>query len=418
MVGDRLLQEAINILVKRGTLEIITGAGRLLKAGQGGHPKVRFRLTDRAATWALVRDPELTLGELFVDGRLIIETGTIFDLFQVLLQDCGGDRSKLPMPSVALWREIAFRFAGRNDRQRSRRNVAHHYDLDARLYELFLDRDWQYSCAYFEDTEQSLDAAQLAKKRHVAAKLLIEPRHKVLDIGSGWGGLARYLAGTAGAGSVRGITLSEEQLAAARRSAAEVGLADRISFELEDYRNTAGTFDRIVSVGMFEHVGPGLYGSYFESCSRLLAEDGVMLLHTIGKTGGTGYTNPWMRKYIFPGGHIPALSEILPAIERSGLAVTDVEILRLHYADTLKAWRERFLARRNEAARLYDERFCRMWECYLAMCEAGFRFEDVVVFQIQLTKRNDVVPITRDYIAEREQMLRRAERPALREAAE
>jgi cyclopropane-fatty-acyl-phospholipid synthase len=418
MVGDRLLQKSISLLVTRGSLEITTATGKLLQAGQGSDPKVRIRLTDAAATWALLRDPELTLGELFVDGRLVIETGTIYDLFQVLLQDSGGERSKLPIPSVSLYREAAYRLAGRNNSARSKDNVSHHYDLDHRLYELFLDRSWQYSCAYFEHRGQSLEEAQEAKKRHIAAKLLVDPGHSVLDIGSGWGGLAAYLAGIAGAGSVRGITLSEEQLAAARRSVAEQGLAERVKFELEDYRNTTGTFDRIVSVGMFEHVGPAFYGAYFNAASKLLAEDGVMLLHTIGKTGGTGYTNPWIRKYIFPGGHIPALSEMMPAIEKAGLMVADIEILRIHYAETLKAWRERFMARREEAAALYDERFCRMWECYLAMCEAAFRFEDMVVFQLQLTKRNDVVPLTRDYIAEREQMLRLAEQPALRQAAE
>jgi cyclopropane-fatty-acyl-phospholipid synthase len=417
MTADRLLQKAVSVLVERGTLEILTARGAHLAAGQGS-PHVRLRLNDPAASWALVADPELTLGELFVDGRLVLERGSIFELLQLLLQDSHGDRSKLPVPLVARLRAAAYTLRRRNNPLRAKRNVAHHYDLDSRLYDLFLDADRQYSCAYFERPGDTLDQAQRAKERRIAAKLLVQPGDKILDIGSGWGGLALYLARVAGAGSVRGITLSEEQVAAARRSAAELGLSDRVAFELEDYRDAAGIYDRIVSVGMFEHVGAKFYPAYFEACSRLLAEDGVMLLHTIGGTGPPGYTNPWIRKYIFPGGHLPTLSQMMPAIERAALCITDIEVLRLHYADTLKAWRQRFMARREEAARLYDERFCRMWECYLAMSESAFRYQDVVVFQLQLAKRNDVVPLTRSYIAEREAALRRAEGAARRNAAE
>jgi cyclopropane-fatty-acyl-phospholipid synthase len=410
MVADRVLGKAVSLLVKRGTLEVITAKGRVFKAGDGGEPEVRIRLTDAKAVRALILDPELTLGELFVDGRLVIEKGSIFELFQLLLEDSHGDRSKLPIPSIARARELAFRLQRGNDRVRAKRNVAHHYDLERRLYELFLDSEWQYSCAYFEHPGMSLDEAQRAKQRHIAAKLLVERGNSVLEIGSGWGGLAMYLADIAGAAKVRGITLSEEQLAASRRSAGERGLSGRVAFELEDYRSTQGVFDRIVSVGMFEHVGPSSYQAYFDASARLLAEDGVMLLHTIGRTGPAAYTNPWITKYIFPGGHLPTLSQMVPAIERAGLAVTDLEVLRLHYAQTLRAWRERFMARREEAAQLYDERFCRMWECYLAMAEASFRFEDVVVFQVQLARRKDVVPLTRDYVAARENALRVAER--------
>jgi cyclopropane-fatty-acyl-phospholipid synthase len=288
--------------------------------------------------------------------------------------------------------------------------VAHHYDLGEALYRLFLDADWQYSCAYFEQPDRSLDEAQLAKKRHIAAKLLVEPGVTVLDIGCGWGGLALYLAAVGGAGRVKGITLSADQLACARRRAAELELGARVSFEIEDYRAVRGSFDRIASVGMFEHVGLARYRTFFGCVQRLLTPDGVMLLHTIGRTGEPAETNPWITRYIFPGGHLPTLSEIIPPVERSGLVLCDVEVLRLHYAETLRAWRERFLAHRAEALALYDERFCRMWECYLTMAEAAFRFEDVVVFQLQLARRNDVVPLTRDYIARREAALRRAER--------
>jgi cyclopropane-fatty-acyl-phospholipid synthase len=277
--------------------------------------------------------------------------------------------------------------------------VAHHYDLDRQLYELFLDGDLQYSCAYFDTPEVSLEKAQAAKKRHIIAKLLVEPGQSILDIGSGWGGLAISLAENAAAGHVRGITLSEEQLGVSRQRAAQRRLGDRVTFALEDYRSSQGTFDRIVSVGMFEHVGVHSYGTYFQTCRRLLRHDGIMLLHTIGRTGRTYPINAWMKRYIFPGAHLPTLSEMTSAIESSGLIVTDIEVLRLHYAYTLRAWRDRLVEHWDDAKRLYDERFCRMWEAYLSMCEAAFRFEDLVVYQVQLACRNDTVPITRNYIA-------------------
>jgi len=283
----------------------------------------------------------------------------------------------------------------------ARRNVAHHYDLDAQLYALFLDADRQYSCAYFENGDQSLDDAQLAKKRHLAAKLLVGENSRVLDIGSGWGGLALYLADICGA-HVTGITLSREQHALAQVRASEKGLTDRVEFRLQDYRDVSGHFDRIVSVGMFEHVGVGFYDTFFRRCRDLLDDQGVMLLHSIGRSEGPSTTNPWIAKYIFPGGYIPALSEVLPKVERSGLLVTDIEILRLHYAETLKAWRARFERNRDRARAIYDERFCRMWEMYLIGCEIGFRRQGLMVFQMQLAKAVDTVPLTRDYMLDRE----------------
>jgi cyclopropane-fatty-acyl-phospholipid synthase len=319
-----------------------------------------------------------------------------------------------------LLRFIKRRLAQFNPRMRSRRNVAHHYDLDSRLYSLFLDADRQYSCAYFEHPGQSFDDAQLAKKRHIAAKLLVRPRQRTLDIGSGWGGLALYLAEVCAA-EVTGITLSQEQLAASRGRAEEKGLADRAGFALCDYRDVDARFDRIVSVGMFEHVGVGHYDSYFRKCADLLDDDGVFLLHSIGRSEGPGITAPWIAKYIFPGGYIPALSEVLPAVERAGLLVTDIEILRLHYAETLKHWRDRFLAHREDVLRVYDQRFVRMWEFYLASAEMGFRAQNLMVFQLQLTKRQGIVPITRDYILREEARLHAAEggaRPPLRLAGE
>jgi cyclopropane-fatty-acyl-phospholipid synthase len=407
--------------VHRGSLDVITAGGERLTFGDGGAPEVTIRFADSAAEWALLLDPELHVGELFMDERLVLERGSIYEFLQVVLQDNRGDRSMLPLQILVKMRTLARRLRPTNNVARARRNVAHHYDLDDRLYTLFLDADRQYSCAYFERPDMSLEEAQLAKKRHIAAKLLIEPGHSVLDVGCGWGGLALYLAGIAGARRVTGITLSDEQLAVARRRANEQRLGERVAFELLDYRDARGTFDRIVSVGMFEHVGVQFYDAYFRACRDLLAENGVMLLHTIGRIGPPYPTNPWIQRYIFPGGYLPSLSEMTAAVERAGLFVTDVEVLRLHYADTLRAWRERFLARREEAARLYDERFCRMWEFYLAASEATFRFEDTVVLQVQLARRNDSVPLTRAYIAEREKRLRAVEKrayPAFSEAAE
>jgi cyclopropane-fatty-acyl-phospholipid synthase len=298
--------------------------------------------------------------------------------------------------------------------------VAHHYDLDGRLYSLFLDADRQYSCGYFEMPDTSLDDAQLAKKRHLAAKLILDRKQRVLDIGCGWGGLGLYLAELGGA-DVTGVTLSQEQHAVANERAAEKGLSGRARFLLQDYRDLHEPFDRIVSVGMFEHVGVGHYEAFFQKCAELLDNDGVMVLHSIGRSEGPGVTNPWIAKYIFPGGYIPALSEVLPVIERAGLLVTDIEILRLHYAETLKAWRERFLAHRDDAERIYEPRFVRMWEFYLAASEMSFREQNMMVMQIQLTKRQGVVPITRDYIVHEERRLAAAEgarRPQLRLAGE
>ncbi|MGH7044553.1 MAG: class I SAM-dependent methyltransferase, partial [Acetobacteraceae bacterium] len=278
-------------------------------------------------------------------------------------------------------------------------NVAHHYDLDGRLYSLFLDRDRQYSCAYFPRGDETLEAAQEAKKRHIAAKLCLDrPDLSVLDIGCGWGGMALTLARDFGA-KVLGVTLSVEQLNEARTRAAAAGLADRVRFELLDYRAVTGQFDRIVSVGMFEHVGVDHYRTFFATMANRLAPDGVALLHAIGRNEGPGSTNPWLAKYIFPGGYCPALSETLAASERSGLRLTDIEILRLHYAETLRHWRRRFSANRDTIASLYDERFCRMFEFYLAGSELSFRHDNMMVFQIQLAHRQEAVPLTRAYIA-------------------
>jgi cyclopropane-fatty-acyl-phospholipid synthase len=312
---------------------------------------------------------------------------------------------------IALYRTIRSRVAAAVTPESARHNVAHHYDLDAGLFELFLDSDRQYSCAYFETPEQSLEDAQIAKKRHIGAKLLLEPGLSVLDIGCGWGGLALSLAEAAGV-RVTGITLSEKQLAIARQRAKERHLEESVDFRLADYRHIEGQFDRIVSVGMFEHVGTRSYPTFFAKCAELLKRDtGVMLLHSIGRTKPALLNQPFVDKYIFPGGYIPALSEVLPAAEQAGLLVKDLEILPMHYAWTLRAWRERFMENREAAVALYDDRFCRMWEFYLASSETAFRHDRLFVFQLQLARNQDAVPVRRDYMATAEERLRTSSAP-------
>lgn len=400
---DRLLKFVLSRFIRKGSLTVTTTSGRSFSVGDGTGEPAAVRFLTPAAERRLLLDPELALGEIYMDGELAVERGTIADVLAIGLDQ----PDQLPRWAKLRWwqRYLTRHFQQFNNHRRSKRNIERHYDLDGRLYSLFLDADKQYSCAYFETPDTTLDDAQLAKKRHVAAKLLIKPGQRVLDIGSGWGGLGLYLAEVAGA-NVTGVTLSQEQLQVSNARAAEKNLSKSARFLLQDYRDIPGPFDRIVSVGMFEHVGVDYYDRFFQRCAELLTDDGVMLLHAIGRSEGPGITNPWVAKYIFPGGYIPALSEVLPAIERSGLLVDDIEILRLHYAETLKAWRERFLARREEAARLYDERFVRMWEFYLAASEMSFRKQGMMVFHIQISKRQGVVPITRDYIAAEERRLR------------
>jgi cyclopropane-fatty-acyl-phospholipid synthase len=404
---DRLLTNFLGRLVRRGSFTVTTAQGKTYTFGDGGRPQVAVRFATAKAQRAVLLDPELKLGESYMDGTFVVEQGSIAEVLEILLS-----QDRIAAPEWALphrvFRYLLRRLQQFNPRHRARNNVAHHYDLDARLYRLFLDGDQQYSCAYFETDDESLDDAQLAKKRHLAAKLCVAPRSTVLDIGCGWGGLALYLAEIAGA-RVTGITLSQEQFKRAQQRAMERGQTGAATFQLTDYRDVRGRFDRIVSVGMFEHVGVGFYDTFFRQCAKLLADDGIAVLHAIGRSGPPSITNPWIAKYIFPGGYIPALSEVLPAIERSHLVVTDIEILQLHYAETLKAWRERFLAHREEVLRLYDHRFLRMWEFYLACSEMAFRASDMMVFQIQMAKRKGVTPATRDYIVQEEARLRARE---------
>jgi cyclopropane-fatty-acyl-phospholipid synthase len=399
-----LLARSLSAFIRHGRLRLIDHRGRSFVVGDGTRPEVALRLLDAKVGRLIAFDPDLGLGEAYMDGRIVLDAGDLLDLFELVFKNGFEFGQGLPLvPRLHRWtRYLLRRLDQWNPAARARKNVAHHYDLSGALYDLFLDADRQYSCAYFARPDMSLEDAQEAKKRHVATKLLLRPGLRVLDIGSGWGGLGLHLARETGA-EVTGITLSAEQFKVANARMREAGLEGRLRFDLVDYRAQTGRFDRIVSVGMFEHVGIGHYPCYFGKIRELLAEDGVALLHSIGRSGPPTATNAWIAKYIFPGGYIPALSEVLGAVEKAGLIATDVEVLRLHYAETLRHWRLRFAANRAQARALYDERFCRMWEYYLAASEAAFRWNGLMVFQIQLARRPDVIPITREYMVDREQ---------------
>jgi cyclopropane-fatty-acyl-phospholipid synthase len=395
-----MLEALLRSIIREGSLALRGPDGRMFAVGDDPAPPT-VHIRTNAALRRIARRPGLGVGEAYMDGDLIMERGTLYDFLAVATRNLHHARRR------QLWR-----WRSRNARGTARNNVAHHYDLSGALFDLFLDSDRQYSCAYFATPGMGLEAAQVAKKRHLAAKLGLRRGDRVLDIGSGWGGLALTLAEEYGA-DVVGVTLSTEQLAAATTRAAQRRLDGRVRFELKDYRDIEGAFERIVSVGMFEHVGPAHYGAFFGAVERLLTRDGVAILHTIGRIDGPDPGNPWIEKYIFPGGTVPSLSQITAAIEPTSLIVTDVEVLRSHYADTLREWRRRFAAHRDEARALYDERFCRMWEFYLAGAEAGFREGALVVYQIQMVKDRNVLPQTRDYITDFDR-----ESAAMRYAAE
>ena len=382
-------------LIRIGSLTVRMPGGKELALGDGDGPPVAVAITDAPTLARIAAKPSLGLGEAYMDGRLVFEQGDLHDLLELAGRNSiGGSPYRKPGLLRMAWSRTA---KEQNPRHAAKRNVHHHYDLSHKLYRAFLDADMQYSCAYFERDDMSLEEAQVAKKRHIAAKLDLADGQNVLDIGCGWGGLAITLAGMADV-RVHGVTLSEEQLMLAKHRAGDTGLLNRVSFALTDYRDIQGQFDRIVSVGMFEHVGRPNYQAFFDLLAGRLTEDGVAVIHSIGRSTGPSATDYFTEKYIFPGGYIPALSEVLPIIEQSGLKVTDIEILRLHYAKTLRCWFDRFQARREEMKALYDERFCRMWEFYLAGAEMGFRFGDHMNFQIQLTKHNSALPVTRDYM--------------------
>jgi len=385
-------------LIREGNLAVTIGGSPEMRFGNGRGPKVTVRIKDWPTARRLILNPELALGETYMDGSLSIEGDDIQGFLEIVVRNPAqvGDLSA-PARLLSALRQIRRRLDQSNPEALAWRNVAHHYDLTPAIYDLFLDADRQYSCAYFAQDGISLDAAQAAKKTHIARKLLLSPGMRVLDIGCGWGGLALTLARDHGA-RVTGITLSQEQLGVARARAKAAGLADRVTFDLVDYRAVTGQYDRIVSVGMFEHVGAPNFETFFNVVRDRLAEDGVALIHTIGRTAPPNATNPWISRYIFPGGYVPSLSEVAEAIQKTGLRIGDIECLRLHYAMTLRCWFDRFSASAEVAAALKDDRFVRMWRYYLAASEQTFRHGPQDVFQVQLCRRPDAVPITRDYL--------------------
>ncbi|MBC7496652.1 MAG: class I SAM-dependent methyltransferase [Sphingomonadaceae bacterium] len=405
-----LIGKLLGTLVKKGRMTLITADGKRESFGPDADAKpITVRFTDRKLAFDIVRNPRLAFGEAYMDGRLIIEEGSILDLLELIVGanrwEFGGKGRKLM--SKGRMSEVAALFR-RNPAAKSQKNVAHHYDLSDDLYDLFLDPDRQYSCAYYTDPANSLEQAQADKKAHIAAKLDLKPGQRVLDIGCGWGGMALYLNRVAGV-DVLGITLSKEQLKVARERAEAAGVADHVKFELIDYRSLTGSFDRIVSVGMFEHVGAAHYDEFFATCHKLLKQDGVMLLHTIGKLGSAGSPDPFTNKWIFPGYHLPSLSQMNAASEKVRLIASDTEMLRVHYAYTLRAWLERCAARRPEIVAMYDERFYRMWEFYLAGGIVMFENGSACNFQVQYIRDRYALPITRDYMAEAEVRYRASE---------
>lgn len=393
----RLLSVFLERLIKNGLLVIVCPDGRVVCHGDTSSSPVTVRYHARTLARRLLINPDLALGEAYMDGTLTVDNDDLYGLIELLVINLTQQPDVWHYRWIARLRRLCRRLAQFNPVERAKRNVAHHYDLSSAHYDLFLDADRQYSCAYFHSPDESLEAAQENKKALIAAKLLLEPGQRVLDIGCGWGGLALHLAQEHEI-RVTGVTLSKEQHKIAEERARALGLAGQTNFSLQDYRQVNNTFDRIVSVGMFEHVGAPHYQEFFASLHDRLSDDGIALLHTIGRADGPGATNPWIAKYIFPGGYSPALSEIMSIVERSGLYVTDVEVWRLHYAETLSAWRERFEINLDRAREIYDERFCRMWRFYLVASELAFRLNGHVVFQIQLAKRQDAVPLTRDYL--------------------
>ncbi len=402
------LSKMLAAFVRTGSLTVIDAEGAThVFAGAPG-PSVTMRLSDPSLYRKLFFNPELHAGEAYMDGRMTFPGSSLRDfltLYSANRLSLGNQPVQKALRRVSRGLK---RFQQANPIGTAQKNVAHHYDLGNDFYRRFLDAEMFYSCAYFRKPDDTLEAAQIAKCRLIAAKLDLKPGQRVLDIGSGWGGLARYLAKVADV-EVLGVTLSKEQYALAVERAGAEGLSDRVKFELKDYRELTQTFDRVVSVGMFEHVGVGHYPEFFGKVKALMGPDGLMLLHSIGKMSPPGTASPWLRKYIFPGAYSPALSEVFPATEAAQLWVTDVEFLRIHYATTLAHWQARFEANRAAVAEMYDERFCRMWEFYLISAEMMFRTGAQEVFQMQLANRRDAAPIVRDYIFEAQERYARIE---------
>ncbi len=400
----KLLNGMMSRFVQTGTLQIIDVNGKMHKHGNGGKPAVTVRIADKSLYRKLFLNPELYAGEAYMDGTLVIEEGGIRGLLELFALNRTGLRKHPVQKLLKRWLKRIRKWHQHNPAARSRKNVQHHYDLSNAFYKLFLDESMHYSCAYWPREDITLEQAQSLKMAHIAAKLNLEPGMRVLDIGCGWGGMALYLAENFDC-DVVGITLSDEQLALGLDRVETAGLSNKISLRLQDYRDVPETFDAIVSVGMFEHVGVAHYKEYFSAIRDRLTDDGCALVHSIGRKGGPGTTGAWIRKYIFPGGYSPALSETFAEIEKAGLWVTDCEILRLHYAHTLREWDNRFQANRDKVAEMFDERFCRMWEFYLIVSEFTFRYGNHMNFQIQLSKTVDATPMTRDYMLATERSL-------------
>lgn len=412
-----LFKSLIKYSFRKGAVRVIDHKGIEQIFGDGSAPSCTLRLTKASLQYTLAVNPGLSVPEAYMDGDLVIEEGSLYDFIELAAQNYSSLESFPLLNAMQIIGIGSKKLKQYNPVGVAQKNVAHHYDLSDELYDLFLDRDRQYSCAYYAHPDDDLETAQNNKKRHLASKLLLDSGGlNILDIGSGWGGLGMYLAGVSG-GNITGVTLSTEQHKVSNERARAAGLQDRVKFHLQDYRDLPQKFDRIVSVGMFEHVGKKNYTEFFTKLRDLLTDDGVAVIHSIGRLDSPSAINPFIRKYIFPGADVPALSEVTPVVEQSGLLCTDIEILRLHYAETLRHWREAFEARRDEVAAIYDERFCRMWDLYLVICEMGFRYENLMVFQIQLSKSLDAVPLTRDYMFDWERAQAEKEKAGARDKA-
>jgi cyclopropane-fatty-acyl-phospholipid synthase len=407
-----LLNKLLTKLIKQGELTVVDHDGKTYHYGQSelDVPSVKVRLTDRKVAWDIASDPRLGAGEAWMDGRMEMVEGDVRDLILLFRRNAPWEKPNAlrPKPLKRAAAAVMGRIDQFNWRSRSRSNAEHTYNLTRRLYELFLDEDRQYTCAYYRDPTNSLEQAQLDKKAHLAAKLNLKPGMRVLDIGCGWGGMALYLHRHYGV-DVLGVALAPDQIQFSNERAVEAGVSDHVKFELTDYRDVQGQFDRIINVGLIEHLGVPHFPDFYSKCQELLTPDGIMVTHCCGRMGGPGLTDAWTRKYIFPGGYIPALSEMVSEAEKHRLIASDVETLRYHYADTLEEWYNRTVAARVEIERLYDKRFYRMWLFYLAGAEAAFRWGGLVNYQVQYMRSRNAAPIIRDYMYEEEARLRDAE---------
>ncbi|MCG5540196.1 MULTISPECIES: SAM-dependent methyltransferase [unclassified Halorhodospira] len=397
------VEQRLGRRIRRGTLELRYDDGEQCAYGDGGPPHGVMHIHRRRTLRRIALDSEFMLGQTYMDGDWSPGEGGLLGVLEVLLNNFPPPRAR----GVKAWLLWAARPLQQwNRAAAARRNIASHYDLDDWLFQNFLDADMHYSCAYFEDPDMDLESAQRAKAAHIRRKLCLRPGDRVLDIGCGWGSMAIHLARHEQV-EVVGLTLSSEQQRLAQERVRQAGVADRVEIRLQDYRDVTGPFERIVSVGMFEHVGVPFYDTYFDTVRRLLTDDGVALVHTIGRFNPPGFTSPWIRRYIFPGGYIPATSEVMSSVERVGIRTTDIEVLRLHYAYTLAHWQARFQRIRDRVATAKSESFCRMWEFYLAVSEAAFRWRGMMVLQLQLARQQDAVPLTRDYLYSGEREERR-----------